>query len=781
MISNYIKTAIRSILRNKIFSLINITGLSIGLACFILIFLWVKDEIGYDRFHENADQLFRIITRDHEDPDFIWTTSPTPLAPLLKEEFPEVISYTRYWSFSALVKYEEKHFFEDEIKLVDPYFFEMFSFPFIIGEKETALPNPDAVVLTESTARKYFGEKNPIGKMLNVLDNIDLTVTALIKDPPKNSHMRFTMLAHMDHVPEYRRTSWASDYPSYIMIHDKFTEEEVNQKIEGIFRTIDPDNTDYPVLQNVTEIYLNENGVPGKLIHVYTFSIIAILVLIIACINFMNLSTARSAKRAREVGLRKIVGASRSQLFKQFIGESAFFSFIALFIAWILVELFRPVFSTLAGKDIEIEYLDPVLILSILIILIFTALLSGSYPALILSSFKSVHFLKGEKIQHPGSKTLRNILVIFQFFISVVLIICTTVIYKQLWYIQNKDLGLNKENILVLPFIEIMAPKFDDIKNDLLQNPNIYYVSGVSNLPTNVIAHVSLNWEGNKNDEGIGIDYMMVDYDLIEVMEMEMLYGRSFSEEFAGDDSIAYIINETAYKRMGINNPIGHPVVFQHPYFPERFSRGKIIGVVKDFHHRPLRKFIIPLAMRMYRPWYNYLVVKINPEDIQETISYIQASARKFAPEYPFVYSFYKDEINALYSPERKIGDIVKYFAILSIFISCLGLFGLASFTAEQYTKQIGIRKVNGASVTSIIFLLIRDFAKWVGLALILGCPVAWIIIKKILANYAYKTEILWWIFLVTALLVSFIGLFTVIVQAVKTATRNPAESLRYE
>lgn len=781
MFKNYIKTAIRSLLRNKIFSLINITGLSIGLACFILIFLWVKDEIGYDRFHENADQLFRINTRDHEDPDFIWTTTPTPLAPLLKEKFPEVISYTRYWSFGLMVRYEEKHFFEDDIKLVDPYFFEMFTFPFIKGEKETALPNQDAVVLTESTANRYFGDEDPIGKMLNIRNDIDLTVTAVIEDPPKNSHMRFTMLVHIDNVPEYRRTSWASDYPSYIMIHDKFTEEEVNQKIEGIFRIINPDNTEYPVLQNVTEIYLNENGVPGKLIHVYTFSIIAVLVLIIACINFMNLSTARSAKRAREVGLRKIVGASRLQLIKQFIGESTIFSFIALFIAWILVELFRPVFSTLAGKDIEIEYLDPILILSILIILIFTGLFSGSYPALILSSFKPVHFLKGEKIQHPGSKSLRNILVIFQFFVSVVLIICTTVIYKQLWYIQNKDLGLNKENILVTPFIGVMAPKYDEIKKDLLRNPNIYYVSGVSNLPTNVIAHVSLDWEGNKNDEGIGIDYMMVDYDLIETMEMEMLYGRSFSEEFAGDDSISYIINETAYKRMGIENPIGHPVEFQHPYFPERFSRGKIIGVVKDFHHKPLRKHIVPLAMRMYRPWYNHLVIKINPEDIQKTISYVQASAGKFVPEYPFVYSFFEDEINVLYSSERKIGDIVKYFALLSIFISCLGLFGLASFTAEQYTRQIGIRKVNGASVTTIISLLIRDFTKWVSLALILGCPVAWVIMKKILANYAYKTEISWWIFLITALLVSFIGLFTVIVQAVKAATRNPAESLRYE
>jgi putative ABC transport system permease protein len=781
MFQNYIKTVLRIILRNRIFSFINIMGLAIGLTCFLLIFLWVKDELGYDRFHDKADQLFRILTKDHEDPDFVWTTTPTPLAPLLKEKFPEVISYTRYWSFGAMVRYKEKHFFEENIKLIDPYFFEMFTFPFIKGEKETALPDQDAIVLTESTAKKYFGDEDPIGKVLNIQNNIDLTVTAVIKDPPKNSHMRFSMLAHIDNVPEYRRTSWASDYPSYIMTHDKFTEKEVNRKIEGILRTIDPDATTYPVLQNVTEIYLNENGVAGKLIHIYTFSIIAVLVLIIACINFMNLSTARAAKRAREVGLRKIVGASRLQLIKQFIGESIIFSFIALFLAWILVELFRPGFNILAGKTIEIEYCDPILILSILIILIFTGLFSGSYPALILSSFKSVNLLKGEKIQHQGSISLRNILVIFQFFISVVLIITTIVIYKQLWYIQNKDLGLNKENILVTPFIGVMAPKYDEIKNYLLQNPNIYSVSGVSNLPTNVNSFVSLDWEGNKNDEGMGIFYMMVDYDLIETMGMKMLYGRSFSEEFAGDDSIAYIINEMAYKQMGIKNPIGHQVEFQHPYFPERFSRGKIIGVVKDFHHRPLREHIVPLAMRMYRPWYNYLVIKINPEDIQETISYIQASARKFVPEYPFEYSFFEDEINVLYSSERKIGDIVKYFALLSIFISCLGLFGLASFTAEQYTRQIGIRKVNGATVTSIVFLLTRGFTKWVCIALIPGFPVAWFIIKKILVNYAYKTEISWWIFLITALLVSLIGLFTVIAQAVKAASRNLADSLRYE
>ncbi len=781
MLKNYIKTAIRIISRNKAFSLINIIGLSIGLTCFILIFLWVKDEIGYDRFHEKADQLYRLNLKDHDDPDFVWTTAPTPLAPLLEEKIPEIISFTRYWSFFGMVKYEEVQFLEDDIKLVDPQFFEMFSFPFIKGNKETALPDLDAIVLTELTARKYFGEENPIGRVLNINKEIDLTVTAVIEDPPKNSHMKFTMLAHINNVPEYRRESWASDFPSYILTLDGSTEKEVNQKIEGILRTIDPGDTRYPVLQNVKQIYLNENGVPGKLIHIYTFSFIAILVLIVACINFMNLSTARSSMRAKEVRLRKIVGASRAQLIKQFIGESLFFTFIALFLAWVMVELFRPTFSILAGKEIVIEYHDPILILSLLVILIFTGLFSGSYPALVLSSFKSVTLLKNQKTSQPGSKSIRNILVVFQFFVSVVLIICTIVILLQLRYIQNKDLGLNKENILVTPFIESMAPKYDEIRNEFLKNTDIRYVSGVSNLPTNVNAYVMLDWEGNPEEEGIGINYIMADYDLIETMEMEMLYGRSFSENFANDDSIAYIINETAYKQMGIGNPIGHSVEFQHPYFPEKFSRGYIIGVVKDFHQRPLREEIIPLAMRMYRPWYNHLVIKINPENKQKTISYIQEVARKFAPEYPFTYSFYEDEISVLYSAEWKIADIVKSFAALSIFISCLGLFGIAIFTAEQYNMQIGIRKVNGASISSVVLLLLRDQIKLISLALIFGSPVAWIIARKFLVNYAFKTDIFWWIYPVTGLLVFSIGLLTVIIQAVKSANRNPAKILRYE
>lgn len=781
MFRNYLKIALRNIVRNKIFSIINILGLAIGLACFILIFLWVKDETGYDRFHENADRLYRLLQKDHANPEFIWTTTPTPLGPVLKEKIPEVEAFTRFWFGGSLVKYEDKIFFEDEIRLVDPYFFHMFTFPFVEGDIESALPNIDAIVLTESTARKYFGDEDPVGKMLNIRDTLDLTVTAIVEDPPKKSHLRFTMLLHINHVPEYRLTSWASDYPTYIMIKEEAKKDTVVRKIEAEWRIMDPGGTDYSDLQPVTEVYLNEFGGPFKLILVYTFSVIAILVLVIACINFMNLSTARFTKRAREVGLRKVVGAKRSQLIIQFLGESTIYAFFALIIAWILVELFRPVFNNLTGKEVEIAYSDPVLLLSLLMILLFTGFFSGSYPAIVLSSFKSINILKGENLSHPGSKTLRNVLVIFQFFISVVLIVCITVVYKQLWYIRNKDLGLNKEDVLVMPFSGVFAPRYDAIKDELLRNPNIYYVCGMSNLPTNVNSHVGMDWEGNTDDEGIGIDYFMADYDLIEAMEMEMLAGRSFSEDFSGDDSIAYIINESALKRMGIENPVDHPVEFQHPYFPDRFSKGKIIGVVKDFHHRPLREHIVPLAIRIYRPWYNYLIVKINPEDIQGTISYIQDIARKFAPDYSFGYSFFEDEINALYAPENKVKNIVIYFAFLSIFISCLGLFGLASFTAERFTKQIGIRKVNGATVKSIVFLLTKEFAKWIGIGLALGCPAAWFIMKKVLMNYANRTDLSWWIFLLTIGLVSIMGLIAVTHQALKAAWQNPADSLRYE
>ena len=780
MIKNYFKIAFRNLTRNKVFSLINIMGLAIGLACFILIFLWVKDETGYDRFHLNADQLYRMLQKDHDDPDFVWTTTPTPLGPILKEKVPEIEAFTRFWSGGGLVKYEDKIFYENEIRLVDPYFLQMFTFPFIQGNIETALPDIDAIVLTESAARKYFGDEDPMGKRLNIQDTLDLTVTAIVKDPPKKSHLRFSMLIHINHVPEYRLTSWASDYPTYVLLSKEGIRDTVVQKMEHEWRILDPNGTNYSDLQPVTEIYLNEYGGPAKLVLVYTFSIIAVLVLVIACINFMNLSTARSAKRAREVGLRKVVGARRLQLISQFIGESLIYTFIALIVAWILVELFRPAFNLITGKEIEIAYSDPVLILSLLIILFFTGLFSGSYPAIVLSSFKSVNVLKGDGTT-PGSKTFRNILVVFQFFISVVLIVCITVIYKQLWFIQHKDLGLNKENVLVMPFSGEFAPRYNAIKAELLRNPNIYFVSGMSNLPTNVNSHVGMNWEGNPDDSGIGIDYFMADYDMIETMEIEMLYGRSFSEEFAGDDSIAYIINESALEQMGLTNPVDHPVEFQHPYFPDRFSKGKIIGVVKDFHHLPLREEIVPLAIRIYRPWYNYLVAKINQKDIQGTISYIQDIAKKFAPDYPLEYSFFDEEIDALYAPENKIRDIVIYFAFLSIFISCLGLLGLASFTAERYTKQIGIRKVHGATIMSIVVMLIREFVKWIGIGLILGCPAAWLIMKKVLMNYAYKTEISLWIFILTILIVAMMGLIAVAHQAVKAARKNPIDSLRYE
>jgi len=354
-------------------------------------------------------------------------------------------------------------------------------------------------------------------------------------------------------------------------------------------------------------------------------------------------------------------------------------------------------------------------------------------------------------------------------------------IYKQLWYIQNKDLGLNKENVLVMPFDEAFVSRYDAIKNELLRNPSIKYISGMSNLPTHVNSRVGMNWEGNPDDQGIGIDYFMADYDMIEAMEMEMLFGRSFSEDFAGDDSIGYIINKTALDRMGIQNPVGHPVEFQHPYFPDRFSKGKIIGVVKDFHHRPLRDQIVPLAIRIYRPWYNYLILKISPDNIQETIAYVERVARKFAPDFQIPYSFFEDEINALYAPENKVRDIVIYFAILSIFISCLGLFGLASYTAERFTKQIAVRKVNGASTRNIVFQLIREFNKWIAFGILFGCPVAWFTMRKVLMNYAYRTDFSWWIFLVTVFVVAIMGVVAVVHQALKAATRNPADSLRYE
>jgi len=781
MVKNFLLTAIRNIVRNRMFSIINIAGLSIGIACVILILLWVKDELSYDRFHENSDRIFRIITKFGNETENIWTTSPFPLGSYMADKYPDVETYTRYLDAGSLVKYEDKVFYEDYFKLVDQSFLEMFSFKFIKGNKGEALKSRSAVVITESVARKYFGDTDPVGKVLTINKTEFLTVTGVIQDPPGNTIFRFSLLANMEHVPEERLKSWAFDAKTFIQLKEGVPETEFQSKIDSLYRAILPNSSAVPYLQNIKEVYLNETGKPVRLVFVKVFSMTAIIILLLACINYMNLNTARSIRRSKEIGIRKVTGASKGSIILQFLGESLLLTLISVIIALVLTELARPAFNDLAVKELKIGYSDPVFILGIFSILIFTGIVSGLYPAFILSSFTPIKALKGVIASGKFGKSFNNFLVVFQFTITVILIIVSMAIGKQIRYITNKDLGLNKDKILVIPFIPELESKFDAIKNEILLNPSIVSVTGAYNLPTNHNSYVIFNWEGNEGDQGIGVFYNMADYDFVETMGMELVSGRSFSRDFADDDSISYIINESAQKAMNIKDPIGLEVEFAHPYFPEHLRKGRIIGVVKDFHLRPLREKVVPFAMRMYRPWYNYVLIKYNTDNTQELINFLEGIAKKIAPDYQFRYSFFDQEVKDLYIVEYKAARIISYFTILSIIISCLGLLGLTINELEQKTKQIGIRKAIGGSTQNLILFFCLSFTKSVLISLIFASILAEIAINKILQQYAYKTEITIWLFLGAFAIALFLALSTIIYQTYKSSVKNPVESLRYE
>ncbi len=781
MIRNYLIIAYRNLVRNKLFSLINILGLAIGTAAVMLILLWVKYEVSYDKFYRNADQLFRINSKDTVETDWeeVLTTSPFPLAPALCDKYPEIINYTRFWHFEVLAEYGDKSIYIDNGYMVDTGFFRMFDVDFIYGSPETALQDPYSAVLTESTAAMYFGDQNPVGEILRV-DTVNIKVTAVIKDFPGISHMRFDLLTHILHVPPERLSSWAFAGPSYVMISDKVTPEEVNEKIFGFYHTLDPETTMYPYLQSVKKIHLYEHGVPGRIRYVIIFTTVAILLLCIACINFINLSTARFSERAKEIGIRKIVGSTKYQIAWQFFLESFITALITGLIGFLLIELIRPGFNALVNREIRIDYLKD-LIFGLLPVVIFAGILSGIYPALFLSSFSPMTIFRGNLERKVKHKLLKPAMIVLQFTISIGLIISSMVIYKQLRYMQHKDLGYDRQNVLVVPCNESIKAHFDSFTCDLRKSPGIEQVSASSLLPINVNWYVGLNWDENKDNEPIGVYYIMVEYDYFETLNMEILYGRSFSRDHSQDDSVSYIINEAALKAMGIQEPVGTTVHFDHPEFPERFRDGKIIGVVKDFHFRSLTDEITPLIIRMYRPWLNHVLVKLVRGKAEETLPFIESVYQYYAPQYPWEYSFMDDEFTGSYDSERKMAKIILCFTLLSIFVSALGLFGLAAFMAHKRTKEIGIRKVNCASIPDIIMLLTKDFTKYVIIGFIPAAIIAGILMTRWLQNFAYHTALSWWIFASAGMVALIISILTVAYQAYRAASRNPVESLRYE
>ncbi len=784
MFRSYLKVALRALRRQKGYSFINIIGLTVGMACFILIGLWVKDELSFDRFHEKKDRIFRIVNKT-QGGDFI--PSPTyALAPELKSLYQEVEEFSRLWPwYGSLVTYGDKKFEEDNICLTDPGFFRMFTFPFIKGNPDTALKNRDAIVITESTAKKYFGNENPIGQALNLArEEKDFIVTGVIEDIPSNSHIQFDFVTRVELLGEDRLARWEEWMgPCYVLLRPNVSAEVFATKIEGIYKEyVRPEATFSPVLQPLTRVRLYERVRPGSVKTVAIFSVIAVFILLMACVNFMNLTTARSTRRAREVGMRKVIGAVRSQLIRQFLGEALVVAFLSLALSLIVVEIALPQFNFFAGKSLALlSKANFSIILTLLFVTVLTGLLAGSYPAFYLSSFRPVFTLKNQPRFGTERSGMRKLLIVFQFVISVGLITCTLVVAKQLRFIRTHDIGVDRKDVVILFNNPTLQKRFDAFKNELLTIPGIKHVTSAAQGPTNIGQSITINWEGNPNEDMLSIDYTVVDYDFFKTFNMEITKGRGFSQEFATDMKESCVITETTALRMGLENPIGKTIYMAHPAWPESFRRAHVIGVVKDFHARSLHSSMWPFVFRMYRPWHTFVFIKIDGTRTPETLAKIESTFKSHTDGYPYRYFFYEDFYERQYQPEWRLGRLFNGFSLLSIVIACLGLFGLGAYMAEQKTKEIGIRKVLGASIPGIIKLTAKEFIKWIAIANLIAWPLAYLVMRGWLQDFAYKVSIGPLIFILATALTLFIAFVTVGYHSIKAALANPVDSLRYE
>jgi len=806
MFKNAVKVALRNMKRQKGYSLINILGLAVGMACCILILLWVQDELSYDRYHEKADQIHRVIVKGRmSNRDINFSSSPAPLAKALVTDFPEVLEATRFLrSRNVLVRYQDKFFDESLILFADSNLFDVFSIPLLKGDPEEVLSLPNSVVITRTAALKYFGEENPIGKTLTMNNRMDYRITGLAENVPSNTHFHTDFFASLESIPDSKSPNWLSNpYHTYIVLQEGTSLDEFQAKLpEIVTKYVGPQtlkimgitqeqfqasgNTFGYFLQPVTSIHLHsdleyELEPNGSVTYVYIFSVIAFFILVIACINFMNLATARSANRAKEVGVRKVLGSNRSRLVRQFLIESILLSFISLVFAVLLVELLQPVFNNLSGKQLNLSlHGNWILLPGFLAVMVFVGVLAGSYPAFFLSSFQPISVLRGKRIAGMKSSWLRNGLVVFQFSISIILLVGTCVIYRQLEYTRTKKMGFEKEQVLVIQRADNLGQQKEAFRNELIKHPNVVNVAYSNSVPGRHFGDWTHRAEGAPADEMVRMFLLLADFDYLDTLQMDMVSGRYFSQERPADKN-SVIINESAAKAFGLENPVGKRLV-RGSLTPGKDEIFTVIGVVKDFHFESLHREIRPLAMYILPDEYiRYISVRTRPEAVDQTLAFLKDKWRAFVPGQPFEYFFLDDDFDRLYTAEKKIGRLFTSFSVLAILVACLGLFGLASFTAEQRTKEIGIRKVLGASVSNIVVLLTREFSKWVLLANLIAWPIAYFAMHRWLQNFAYRISIGVWMFVQAAFLALAIALITVSYQAVRAALVNPANSLRYE
>lgn len=782
MFKNYIKIAVRNTLRNKLFTAINILGLAVGMACFVLITLWVRDELSFDKFHANKDELY-LLTIRHPFIDVLDPNVPYALAPLMASEFHEIEEYTRIVELTETMTCsfhyrsadgQQKKFYEDKVWLVDSCFFSMFSFPIVAGNPETALSIPNSVVITEDIAEKYFGRDDPLGKKLTLNNQSDLIISGIVQIP-SNSHLQFDFLLPIE---EKMNNNWNWADPSYIQLETKTNVEVFKEKIAGSLHKHYPGPL--PKGQfTVTVLPLDKVHLSfGRMTYVYIFTVIAIFILFIACINYMNLSTASSSSRTKEVGLRKVVGAKRAQLINQFLGESTLMSILAFLLSIALVKISLPLLNTLTSKHLSLTpYQNILSYLFIVVFLLIVGLLAGTYPALFLSSSKPADSLRSAKNIKTSRSIFRLVTVVSQFTISVLLIACTIVVFRQLTYIQKRPLGFKTDYVLKIPMNKGLLGRFISYRNELLRNPNISYVTASQLVPYDGDHKTQgVEWDGKDPAFAPTIRYTLAHTDYFETFGMAIVDGRSFARDFASDKH-NYVINEEAAKYMNMANPVGQRLSFWG-------QEGQIVGVVKNFHQVSLHREILPQVFTINPRYYNalkYIFVKIKSANIPDTIAHIKGTTERMTPNYPFEYSFLDQGIGNLYQSEQRLGQIFGYFALLAIFISCLGILGLSAFTAEQRTKEIGIRKVLGASVSGIFILLSKEFSRWILVANIIAWPLAWFAMNKWLQSFAYRTGVGLTVFILSGILSILIASIPVSYQALKAAFSDPVDALRYE
>ncbi len=797
MFKNYFKIAVRNLLRHKGYSLINIAGLALGITCCLLILLYVRHELSYDHYHHDADQIHRaVLHTPHGENEINLVLAPAPLGATLVKDFPAVLQAARIFPFNrkAMVRAGDKSFHEKRFYFADSTVFAVLTIPLRQGDPKTALADPNSVVITETTARKYFGQANPLGQMLKVNDRAEYRITGVAADPPANTHFHFDFLASLITLRMSQRVFWTGNinFHTYVLLQKDYPKARLEAQFPAFIRkyvgeelnragmALDEAHAYSLSLQPLTGIHLHshlefELEPNGDIAYVYGFSAIAGFILLIACINFMNLSTARAANRAREVGVRKALGSGRPQLVRQFLLEAILSSLVAFLAASALVELLLPFFNQLAGQQMATNYFsDPKSVVGAIGLALLVGIIAGSYPAFYLTSFQPAAALQGKLVAGSARVRLRSGLVVLQFVISVVLIVGTMVVAKQVNYIRAKNLGFDKENVVVLPAPRHALAQIPAFKQELQHYANVIGVSASNTMPGGEFGKNAFRRVNAPPDEMSMLQEIYADADYVATLGMKLAAGRAF-QDWATDSS-AVLLNEAAVKMSGWRDPVGSQL--NSGDGTQTFT---VIGVLQNFHFETLRNEIQPLMMHLSSSFPQFVSVRIRPDDTPATLAFLKKQWEAFFPRAPFEYSFLDQDFDALHRADQRLGKIFSVFSSLAILIACIGLFSLSAFTAEQRTKEIGIRKVLGASVSGIIGLLSKDFVKLVLIANLLAWPVAWFAMNKWLQTFAYRIEIAWWIFLLAGGLALVIALLTVGTQAIKAALVNPVEALRYE